>query len=136
MNMIIAYLAGLLMGIGLCISQMVNPVKVIGFLDVFGDWDASLAFVMIGGLVVSAIGFQLKNKMAKPIVCNSFDVSTNKTIDKPLILGSILFGVGWGLAGYCPAPALTGMVFGHAKTYIFVLSMIVGMIIFDLCNRK
>jgi uncharacterized membrane protein YedE/YeeE len=121
-------IAGLLFGAGLMISGMINPAKVIGFLDLAGDWDPSLAFVMAGGVVVTALGYAVVLRRERPIFEAAFSLPTRRDIDLPLLLGASIFGVGWGLAGYCPGPALASLTFGHRETFAFVAAMIVGMI--------
>jgi len=125
-------LAGLLFGIGLSISGMINPAKVMGFLDFFGQWDPSLAFVMGGAVTVYAIGYRLIMKSAKPIFGETFQVPTRSDLDARLIGGAVLFGAGWGLAGYCPGPAITGLAFGMEQTFIFFAAMAVGVVAFKL----
>jgi len=126
MNIIMAFMSGLTMSAGLIISGMINPQKVIGFLDVFGHFDPTLAFVMAGALGVTAIGYRLLAN-SKPILCDSFDLPKKNQIDAPLIGGAVLFGIGWGLAGFCPAPALVGVGIGLPKAIIFVIAMLIGM---------
>ena len=116
------------MSLGLIISGMVNPQKVIGFLDVFGHFDPTLAFVMAGALFVAFIGFRLAGN-SKPLLCDTFDLPKKNKIDAPLIGGAALFGIGWGLAGFCPGPALVSVGLGFSKAFIFVLAMLVGMLI-------
>lgn len=130
-----ALVAGLIFGLGLVISQMINPAKVISFLDVFGSWDPSLAFVMGGGLIVTAIGYRLVWRNPKPFAVDKFQIPGNRTIDKRLAIGAILFGIGWGLVGLCPGPAITALLIGGIPTVIFLGAMIAGMIIFEGFNR-
>lgn len=130
-----ALIAGLVFGLGLVISQMVNPAKVIDFLDIFGDWDPSLAFVMGAALIVTAIGYRLAWRNAKPFAADRFQVPGNRTIDRRLALGAILFGVGWGLVGLCPGPAIAALLIGGLPVIIFLGSMIAGMVIFEGFNR-
>jgi uncharacterized membrane protein YedE/YeeE len=125
--MIAALISGLLFGAGLIISQMVNPAKVIGFLDVFGDWDPSLAFVMASAIPVSACGYVLAARWRSPICTARFISPTQTRIDRPLVIGAILFGAGWGLVGYCPGPAITALAIGGNRTFLFVVAMLVGM---------
>ena len=129
MNKLVALFCGTIFGIGLVISQMVNPAKVLGFLNVFGEWDPSLAFVMIGALIISSPLFHLFKNKEKPIFYTSFSISENKEIDKRLIFGSILFGGGWGLAGLCPGPAISSIALLNISSVTFVFSMFIGFYI-------
>ena len=134
MNKLVALFCGTIFGIGLVISQMVNPAKVLGFLNVFGEWDPSLAFVMIGALIISSPLFHLFKNKEKPILSISFSISKNKEIDKRLIFGSILFGAGWGLAGLCPGPAISSIALLNISSVIFVFSMFIGFYIASKIN--
>lgn len=127
---IIALVSGIIFGIGLCVSQMVNPAVVIGFLDVTGDWDPRLAFVMIGALLVTGTSFPLILKRRQPLCAAEFSVPANKVVDRPLVLGAVLFGIGWGLSGICPGPAVTALAFGLEKSVIFAVAMFAGMGLF------
>ena len=129
MNKLVALFCGTIFGIGLVISQMINPAKVLGFLNVFGEWDPSLAFVMIGALIISSPLFHLFKNKEKPIFSTSFSISENKEIDKRLIFGSILFGAGWGLAGLCPGPAISSIALLNISSVTFVFSMFIGFYI-------
>ena len=122
-------LAGSLFGIGLLVSQMTNPSKVLAFLDIFGDWDPSLAFVMGGALLVTLVGYRLVLKRSEPLFADNFRLPTRSDIDARLIGGAALFGIGWGLAGLCPGPALAGLAFGGSAIAVFVVAMLVPMII-------
>jgi uncharacterized protein len=122
-----ALASGLLFGLGLTISQMVNPAKVIGFLDIFGDFDPSLAFVMATAIPVTALGYALAARRSSPICASGFSLPTRKQIDRPLVLGAVVFGIGWGLVGYCPGPALAALALGNPITVLFVFAMLVGM---------
>ena len=130
-----ALMAGLIFGLGLVISEMINPAKVIGFLDIFGDWDPSLAFVMGAALIVTAIGYRLAWKQTKPFAADRFQVPGNRKIDKKLALGAILFGIGWGLVGLCPGPAIAALFVGGIPIIIFLGAMIAGMVIFEGFNK-
>ena len=121
-----AFIAGTLFGLGLAISEMINPARVIGFLDVAGTWDPTLAFVMAGALVLTVSLFPLILKRSQPLLCGKFYLPTRQKIDRPLILGGALFGVGWGLGGFCPGPALAGLVSGTSGVYFFVIAMLAG----------
>ena len=134
MNKLVALFCGTIFGIGLVISQMINPAKVLGFLNVFGEWDPSLAFVMIGALVVSSPLFHLFKNKEKPIFSTSFSISENKEIDKRLIFGSILFGAGWGVAGLCPGPAISSIALLNISSVTFVFSMFIGFYIASKIN--
>ena len=126
MNKFASLLSGIIFGIGLVISEMVNPAKVLGFLDLFGNWDPSLAFVMMGALVVASPLFHIIKKKEKPLLAEEFNYSNNKTINNQLILGSTLFGAGWGLGGLCPGPAITSVALLNIYSITFVVSMFIG----------
>ena len=134
MNKIVSLFCGIIFGIGLVISEMINPAKVLGFLNLFGEWDPSLAFVMIGALVVSTPLFHLFKNKEKPIFSSSFSISNKKEIDQKLIFGSILFGAGWGLVGLCPGPAITSIALLNVSSAIFVVSMFIGFYIASKTN--
>lgn len=127
MRIIAALVAGLLFGLGLSLSQMVDPAKVLGFLDIAGDWDPSLIFVMIGALVVAAPAYWLAGKRQRPFCGDGYALPRRRDIDKPLLAGALLFGAGWGLVGYCPGPAIAGLALGGWPTWLFVAAMIAGM---------
>ncbi|GAA4647674.1 YeeE/YedE family protein [Pontixanthobacter gangjinensis] len=122
-----ALFTGTIFGAGLTLSDMVNPARVIAFLDLFGNWDPSLAIVMGGALIPSAIGYLLVRRMERPLFHNAFHIPENRTIDRQLMIGGAMFGAGWGLAGYCPGPALAGLAFGTWQTALFVAAMVAGM---------
>ena len=130
-----ALLAGLVFGLGLVISQMVNPAKVIAFLDILGNWDPSLAFVMGAALIVTAIGYRLAWTADKPLLADRFQVPGNRKVDTKLAVGAVLFGIGWGLVGLCPGPAITALSLGETQVYIFVAAMIAGMIGYEAIDR-
>ena len=125
-----AFLAGLTFGLGLTVSQMIDPAKVLAFLDVFGDWDPTLAFVMFGALAVTALGYRVVLRRPAPAFAPKFLVPTRSDIDVRLMLGASLFGIGWGIAGYCPGPAIAGLGLGAMKTIVFCLAMVIGMWLF------
>ena len=133
---IIGLLAGLLFGFGLLISGMTDPVKVQGFLDVFGAWDISLALVMGGGLVVAIIGVQLAKRQGSSWIGTSIDMPTKTIINKKLLIGAMLFGVGWGLVGICPGPGIVLLGTGIWQAYVFIPAMIVGMLIYQRLEAK
>lgn len=132
-HLIWVLIIGVLFGLGLVYSGMIYPSKVIGFLDIFGLWDPSLAFVMIGGIAVYSIGF-LVYKPSRSLLGYDLQLPLSKAIDMKLVVGSALFGIGWGLAGFCPGPALTGLGFANPDALYFVLSMLAGMWIFAITN--
>lgn len=122
-----AYAAGLIFGMGLCVSQMVNPARVLAFLDVFGPWDPHLAFVMVGAVVTSAIGFRLVFSRGKPLMTDRFALPKGVKIDKSLITGAVIFGTGWGLAGFCPGPAVTALGALSPQALVFLAAMVIGL---------
>lgn len=126
-----ALLSGIVFGFGLSLSGMLNPVRVQGFLDVFGNWDPSLAFVLGGAVIVAFIGVQVMKRMRHPVFDDSFHVLTNRKIDLPLVVGSALFGLGWGIGGFCPGPAVASLPVGVPQTVLFVVAMLIGMTFHD-----
>jgi uncharacterized membrane protein YedE/YeeE len=118
--------SGLLFGLGLGYSQMIDPARVIGFLDVTGNWDPTLAFVMGGAVLVTLITFRWILKQPHPLLNGKFYVPTRRDIDRPLVLGAVLFGIGWGLGGYCPGPGITALGLGHGNAGLFVVAMVAG----------
>ena len=122
---------GTLFGLGLAISQMVNPARVLGFLDVTGEWDPSLAFVMGGGLLVAAPAFYWVRRRDKALLGGSLSLPTKTAIEPRLLAGALLFGVGWGLVGLCPGPALASLALAATKTLPFVLAMVAGVLLHD-----
>lgn len=135
-NGLAALLVGFIFALGLGISGMTQPQKVVGFLDVFGAWDPSLIFVMAGAIAVHFVTYKLIRKKSSPLLSAQWHVPTKKEITPALIMGSLLFGVGWGLAGFCPGPAMTSLASFELKPFVFVLSMLVGMFIFRLLDKK
>ncbi|MFW8594315.1 DUF6691 family protein [Cribrihabitans neustonicus] len=128
MKQIFALLSGLVFGLGLILSGMANPAKVLNFLDLFGTWDPSLAFVMGGAIAITAPGFALLTRnLQKPLFDSQFRIPTRTDLDPKLLTGAALFGVGWGLGGFCPGPALTALPIGATGTLIFVPFMLAGM---------
>lgn len=119
--------AGLLFGQGLIVSRMIDPKKVMDFLDITGDWDPSLAFVMIGAIIVTSIGYRILFKTDRPLFADLFRLPVSKQIDIRFIGGAVLFGIGWGLAGLCPGPALVDISLGITSVTLFVVSMILGI---------
>ena len=135
MNALLAFAAGLVFGIGLILSGMTDPGKVIGFLDVTGNWDPSLAFVMGGAILIGFFAFQLARKRARTFLGGAMHLPQRRDIDKRLVGGSLLFGIGWGLAGFCPGPALVSFASGVHEAAIFVAAMLGGMIIYTAIDR-
>ena len=125
-TIVVALVSGIVFGLGLCVSEMINPTRVIGFLDVFGRWDATLLLVMVAAVTVAGIGFPLVARRAKPILADKFVVPEKTDIDLRLITGSVLFGVGWGLAGLCPGPAIAALASTSPPILMFVAAMIGG----------
>ena len=118
--------AGFVFGTGLWVSGMANPKKVLGFLDVTGNWDASLMLVMAGAVAVTLIGFRIVLKWKKPVLAESFELPKKSDIDTPLVAGAAIFGIGWGIAGYCPGPALTALATLSTESIVFVAAMLIG----------
>jgi uncharacterized membrane protein YedE/YeeE len=131
-----ALAAGILFGLGLAVSQMTNPMKVLAFLDVAGAWDPSLAVVMIAAVTVYAAAFRTAQARPAPLFAGAFQFPTRTDIDAPMVVGSVLFGAGWGLAGLCPAPAITALISGQRKAFLFLGAMLVGMLIYRLTTRR
>jgi uncharacterized membrane protein YedE/YeeE len=129
------FVVGLMFGVGLMASGMTDPGKVIGFLDLFGAWDPSLALVMGGAVVVGFFAFALAKKRTTTFLGGALRFPTSTQMDKPLVIGSLLFGAGWGLGGFCPGPALVSMADGQSKAMLFVAAMLVGMLGFELMDR-
>ena len=136
MQRMIEFVLGLLFGLGLLISGMTDPSKVLGFLDLAGTWDPSLAFVMGGGVMVGVLGFTWAKKRNASLSGQAFQWPDLVHVDRPLVLGSLMFGVGWGLAGFCPGPALVSMAAGHDKALVFVLAMVAGMALQDRLKKR
>ena len=121
-----AFAAGIIFGLGLSISEMINPARVIGFLDIAGRWDPTLTFVMGGALAITLPAFFLITQRGRPLLDGEFFLPTKRDIDRPLILGAAVFGIGWGLGGFCPGPALAALATGSSSVVLFVLAMIAG----------
>lgn len=133
MKNIFAFIFGGLFATGLMFSGMANPEKILNFLDIFGSWDASLAFVMMGAIAVAFISFQVLSKQQAPktVFKEPIELPKNTQIDTRLVLGSAIFGIGWGLAGICPGPSLTLIGLGHYQALYFIFAMIIGVLIFN-----
>lgn len=125
----VAALAGVLFGVGLALAGMTRPEKVIGFLDFTRQWDPTLMFVMAGGIAVHTLGYRLAMKRSAPVFSPRFLVPTRRDLDARLLVGSAIFGVGWGLGGFCPGPGLTSLVTGNVSVVAFVVAMLVGLVV-------
>ena len=136
MTAVISAIVGLIFGLGLLVSGMANPHKVLGFLDLAGPWDPSLALVMGGAVAVGLVGFAWARKRQRSLLGQPMQLPTRKDIDAPLVIGSALFGIGWGLAGYCPGPALVGITAGMTSAIIFSAAMLAGMVLFGLWQGR
>jgi hypothetical protein len=134
-SVLISLLIGLVFGYGLIVSGMSDPAKVLAFLDLVGDWDPSLALVMAGAIAVGLVAFRIAGRRATSLRGKPLQLPTARQIDRRLLAGSALFGIGWGLAGICPGPALVLLGSGAAKGFVFVLAMLAGMAIFTACER-
>jgi uncharacterized membrane protein YedE/YeeE len=132
---IVSLLSGIIFAFGLVISGMTNPDKVIGFLDILGQWNPSLIFVMVGAILFNFISFKILLKKEAPLCAQKYHLPENKSIDKKLLIGSSLFGIGWGILGICPGPGIVNLVTFNPSTLLFVLSMIVGMFLFKLTEK-
>ena len=135
MSNFISLVAGILFGFGLIVSQMTNPYKIISFLSVGDRWDPSLVFVMISAIAVSYFAFSYVKRLKLSFLNLDLEIPKRSGADKELIFGSALFGIGWGMIGYCPAPAITALFFGNLQTFLFVGSMIAGIYLFKLIKK-
>ena len=136
MYVVTSLLAGLVFGLGLIVSGMANPAKVLGFLDLAGHWDPSLAFVMAGAIAVGIVAFAVARKRTRSYLDVEMKLTTAHHIDRRLIVGGLLFGIGWGVAGFCPGPAIVALGMGESKAFIFVAAMLAGMGAFELLERR
>ena len=136
MTLLTALLSGLIFGFGLILSGMVNPAKVMGFLDLAGAWDPSLAFVMGGAILVGLVAFFIAYRRTLSFLGGNMHLPNAGAIDRRLVGGSLLFGAGWGLAGFCPGPALVSVAAGQSKAALFVVFMLIGMLIFEVAERR
>ena len=134
---VVAFLAGVVFGVGLIVAQMTNPAKVIGFLDITGAWDPSLAFVMVGGIAVYAsVYWILRARGVPPMLVPEFHPPQARRVDRNLALGAVIFGAGWGLGGFCPGPAITSAGFGEPRVWVFVAAMLAGMMAYRLRGQR
>jgi uncharacterized membrane protein YedE/YeeE len=129
MSVLISLLSGVIMGLGLAISGMINPAKVLNFLDLAGDWDPTLVVVMASALVTTTVGYRLVFSRERPLFAAKYLLPTRRDIDAPLIAGAVLFGLGWGLAGFCPGPAIAALTSLRVEPFVFVAAMAAGMVI-------
>ncbi|MBB3194887.1 DUF6691 family protein [Roseateles terrae] len=136
MTLFTALLSGLIFGLGLLLSGMASPAKVLGFLDLAGAWDPSLALVMAGAMAVGLIAFGVAGQRSRSLLDQPMQLPSTRQIDRRLVGGSVLFGIGWGLAGFCPGPALVGLGLGSGPALLFVAAMLVGMKLFDWLERR
>ncbi|MCK9605355.1 MAG: YeeE/YedE family protein [Methylomonas sp.] len=136
MKLVFALFAGVIFGLGLTISQMTNPDKVLSFLDIAGNWDPSLALVMVGALAVAVAGFRWTRQHEKPVFGSRFHITLKTTLDKPLLAGAGLFGIGWGMTGYCPGPAFASLALGNQEAVIMVTSIYAGFWAAGLLQEK
>lgn len=132
---IFAAISGIIFGLGLAMSQMMNPVKVLGFFDVFGVWDPTLAFVMIGALIITIPGYLWINRLSAPVSGDVFHIPTRSDITIRLVLGSMIFGAGWAIVGLCPGPAFSGLALMRPESWIYIAAMTVGMLVGYAVNR-
>jgi uncharacterized membrane protein YedE/YeeE len=135
MSAIIALLVGIIFGVGLIIAQMTNPSKIVGFLTFGENWDPSLLFVMASAVLISFFAFNFIKQNNKTLLNLDLEIPKRTDIDSSLIAGAALFGIGWGMVGFCPAPAIVSLVFGNSQTLLFVMSMLVGMYLFKLTKK-
>ena len=135
MQRITEFVAGLLFGLGLLLSGMSDPGKVLGFLDLLGTWDPSLALVMAGAILVGMLAFTVAKKRTMNFLGGALHLPTANQIDRRLVIGALLFGAGWGLAGFCPGPGLVSMFSGQPKAAVFVLAMVIGMLLYEAADR-
>ncbi|MFP6556788.1 DUF6691 family protein [Paraburkholderia sp. B3] len=136
MRIVNAFVCGLVFGIGLILSGMANPAKVLGFLDLAGRWDPSLAFVMAGAVALAAVGFRLSRSRGTSVLGAPMQLPTARRVDARLVAGSLVFGVGWGLAGFCPGPALVSAGSGQPRAWLFVAAMLAGMTLYTALERR
>lgn len=135
-TILFAFASGLIFGLGLILAGMANPAKVLGFLDVAGTWDPSLAFVMAGAIMIGFVAFLFAKKRTQSFLGLPMQMPTNQLIDKKLVFGSALFGIGWGLAGICPGPGIVLLGVGGVKGLVFVSALVLGVLIFRLIDRS
>ncbi len=130
MSLFVSFISGIIFALGLGISGMTQPQKIVGFLDIFGDWDPALAFVMVGAIAVHSVAYLTLKPEKGPALKESYSIPDKSRITKSLVIGSLLFGIGWGLSGFCPGPGVVSLFSGNAASVNFVVSMIIGMFIY------
>lgn len=135
MRFLIALLCGLLFGAGLALSDMTNPSRVLAFLDLTGAWDPSALFVFAGALPVSGLAYWLSRQRTAPVFDTTYHLPSATTIDRKLVAGAVIFGLGWGIAGFCPGPAITAVISGKSGVFVFLAAMLAGMALFRVTDR-
>jgi uncharacterized membrane protein YedE/YeeE len=135
MILLVAFGAGLLFGVGLIVAGMANPAKVLGFLDLAGNWDPSLAFVMGGAILIGLAAFRFAGALERSLLGAAMHMPASRQVDRRLVLGGLAFGAGWGLGGFCPGPALASLAAGSPKALIFSAAMLAGMAIYEIVER-
>jgi len=133
---LVVLISGIFFGLGLGLSQMINRERVLGFLDVTGVWDPTLLFVLSGAVAVTVIAFRFVLRLPHPFYDNQFHLPMHKDIDKPLVVGAAIFGIGWGIAGYCPGPSITALVLGIWNPVLFVVAMIAGSLTYKWYSKR
>jgi len=136
MTIFASWLAGVIFGLGLIVSGMADPAKVLGFLDLAGAWDPSLAFVMAGAIAVAAVAFAVARKRTVSFLGGAMNLPKPRRIDRRLVAGSLMFGIGWGVAGFCPGPGLVALGMGEIKALVFVVAMLAGMGLYEVLERR
>ena len=136
MTIFASWLAGVIFGLGLIVSGMADPAKVLGFLDLAGAWDPSLAFVMAGAIAVAAVAFAVARKRTVSFLGAAMNLLKTRRIDRRLVAGSLMFGSGWGVAGFCPGPGLVALGMGEIKALVFVVAMLAGMGLYEVLERR
>ncbi len=131
-HLLISFASGLVFSAGLVIGGMTVPAKVVNFLDFAGNWDPSLAMVMVGAILVHSLVYRFARKRPAPLLASTFNIPTSRSVDRNLFAGALLFGMGWGLSGFCPGPALASVASGNSQTLVFVFSMLLGMLLHKL----
>jgi uncharacterized membrane protein YedE/YeeE len=136
MTIFASWVAGVIFGLGLIVSGMADPAKVLGFLDLAGAWDPSLAFVMAGAIAVGAVAFAVARERTVSFLGVEMNLPTTRRIDRRLVAGSLMFGIGWGVAGFCPGPGLVALGMGEIKALVFVVAMLAGMGLYEVLERR